>query len=133
MAQMAGVEVTFVFGSGARISPVAAKLLAGIRATGSISAASRGVGVPYKKAWVLLDGLNKAFDEPVSTAAPGGTGGGGATLTPFGAEVLARYQCLADKTAELAAEDIKALSRRARPGTPQATASQAPRKRGKTK
>src|SRR6266513_2823824 len=43
-------------------------------------------------AWVLLDSINQAFTERVVKAAPGGAGGGGATLTAFGAEVLERYR-----------------------------------------
>lgn len=42
----------------------------------------------YKRAWLLLDSINQAFTEPVVTAATGGSGGGGATLTAFGIEVL---------------------------------------------
>jgi molybdate transport system regulatory protein len=73
------------------------------------------MGMSYKRAWLLLDSMNQAFTEPVITAAPGGAGGGGATLTPFGAEVLERYQRVAKQTAETAAGDIAALARRARP------------------
>ncbi len=67
--------------------------------------------VADKKAWVLLDALNHAFTEPVISAAPGGAGGGGATLTPFGAEVLARYERIATQAADIAGDDIVALSR----------------------
>ena len=103
-----------MFKSGARIGPDNARLLEGIRETGSISAAARRVGMPYKKAWMLLDGMNQAFTEPVITAAPGGAGGGGASLTPFGTELLDRYQRLAKRAAALAADDITALVGRVR-------------------
>ncbi|SRR5260221_2966690 len=112
---MARVEVSIVFESGARIGPDNARLLESIRETGSISAAARQVGMPYKKAWMLLDGMNHAFIEPVITAAPGGAGGGGATLTDFGAEVLERYQRAAKQGAEMAGEHIAALARRLNP------------------
>src|SRR6516164_5459877 len=75
---MARVRVSIVFESGARIGPGKAKLLESIRDTGSISAAARDMGMSYKRAWVLLDSINRAFTEPVVTAAPGGAGGGGA-------------------------------------------------------
>src|SRR5580765_3330687 len=106
------VEVSIVFEGGARIGPDAARLLESIRETGSISAAARRGGMPYKKAWILLDSMNQAFTEPVITAAPGGAGGGGATLTPFGVEVLDRYQRLAKRAAEIAANDAAALARK---------------------
>jgi hypothetical protein len=63
----------------------------------------------------LLDSMNQAFTEPVVTAAPGGSGGGGATLTPFGAEVLERYRSVHERAAAMAVDDLAALARRARP------------------
>jgi molybdate transport system regulatory protein len=79
---MPRVRVSIVFESGARIGPGKAKLLESIRDTGSISAAARDMEMSYKRAWVLLDTINRAFSEPVVKAAPGGVGGGGASLTP---------------------------------------------------
>src|SRR5712671_5208631 len=104
---MATVRVSIVFESGARIGPGKAKLLESIRDTGSISAAARDMGMSYKRAWVLLDSMNQAFTEPVVTAAPGGAGGGGASLTAFGAEVLERYRRIHDRAAATAADEGK--------------------------
>jgi hypothetical protein len=72
---MARPKVSIVFESGARIGGKA-KLLEGVRDTGSISAAPREMGMSYKRAWLLLDSMNQAFSEFVVTAAPGGAGGG---------------------------------------------------------
>lgn len=112
---MARVRVSIVFESGARIGPGKAALLECIRDTGSISAAARDMGMSYKRAWLLLDSINQAFTEAVVRAAPGGAGGGGATLTPFGAEVLERYRHIYERAASDAADDVAALARRARP------------------
>ena len=112
---MARLRVSIVFESGARIGPGKAKLLESIRDTGSISAAAREMGMSYKRAWLLLDSMNRAFTEAVVTAAPGGSGGGGATLTPFGVEVLQRYRRIADRASNIAADDVAALGQRARP------------------
>lgn len=111
---MAGVRISIVFEFGARIGPGKASLLESIRDTGSISAAARGMGMSYKRAWLLLDSINQAFTEPVVTTAPGGPGGGGATLTTFGTEVLERYRRIADRAAASAADDVAALAHRAR-------------------
>jgi molybdate transport system regulatory protein len=73
------------------------------------------MGMSYKRAWVLLDSINQAFAEPVVTAAPGGAGGGGASLTPFGIEVLERYNRIVDRAATNVVDDLAALARRARP------------------
>jgi molybdate transport system regulatory protein len=113
-AEMARLRISIVFESGARIGPGKAKLLESIRDSGSISAAAREMGMSYKRAWLLLDSMNRAFTEPVVTAAPGGSGGGGATLTPFGAEVLKRYRHIHDRAAAMAVDDMAALARRAR-------------------
>ena len=112
---MAGVRVSVVFDSGARIGPGKARLLQSIHDSGSISAAARDMGMSYKRAWLLLDSINQAFTEPVVTTAPGGAGGGGATLTVFGLEVLERYRRIADRAASIALDDVKALAQRARP------------------
>jgi molybdate transport system regulatory protein len=109
------VRISIVFESGARIGPGKARLLESIRDTGSISAAARDMGMSYKRAWLLLDSMNQAFTEPVTTAAPGGTGGGGAALTPFGAEVLERYRRIQERAAALAVDDLAMLADRARP------------------
>jgi molybdate transport system regulatory protein len=113
--RMARVRISIVFESGARIGPGKAALLASIRDTGSISAAARDMGMAYKRAWLLLDSINRAFTKPVVTAAPGGAGGGGATLTPFGTEVLERYRHIYERAAEMAADDLAALAPFARP------------------
>ena len=112
---MAQVRISIVFESGARIGPGKARLLESIRDTGSISAAARDMGMSYKRAWLLLDSINQAFTEPVVTAATGGSGGGGASLTAFGAEVLERYRRIQDQANRTAADDLTALARRARP------------------
>src|SRR6201987_4574723 len=106
---MAKVRISIVFESGARIGPGKAALLESIRETGSISAAAREMGMSYKRAWLLLDSMNQASTEPVIKAAPGGAGGGGAILTPFGAEVLERYRCIDEGASAMAAEDVAAL------------------------
>ena len=112
---MARLKLSVVLASGARFGPGKAALLESIRDTGSISAAAREMGMSYKRAWLLLDSVNQAFSEPVVTAATGGSGGGGATLTAFGIEVLERYRRVQDEANRVAAEDLDALARRTRP------------------
>ena len=112
---MAKLKVSIVFDSGARIGPGKARLLECIRDTGSISAAARDMRMSYKRAWLLLDSINRAFDQPLINAAPGGARGGGASLTEFGAEVLERYRRIHDSAAATASDDLAALMRRSRP------------------
>ena len=112
---MARLKLTLVLSSGARVGPGKAALLESVRATGSIAAAARAMDMDYKRAWLLVDSLNRAFATPVVERATGGPRGGGASLTAFGEELLSRYHRLEAAAAELAAEDLDALERRALP------------------
>jgi molybdate transport system regulatory protein len=112
---MAHIKVTLVLDSGSRIGPGKAALLESIHSTGSISAAARAMGMDYKRAWLLVDSLNRAFTSPAVERATGGTGGGGAILTAFGSDLIARYRRLEAEAARLAAADLETLERQARP------------------
>jgi molybdate transport system regulatory protein len=112
---MARLKLTLVLASGARIGPGKAALLESVRASGSITGAARAMGMDYKRAWLLVDSLNRAFATPVVERATGGVRGGGASLTAFGEELLARYRRLEAEAAALAADDLEALERRALP------------------
>ncbi|MEA3220264.1 winged helix-turn-helix domain-containing protein [Immundisolibacter sp.] len=75
--------------AGISFGPGKAALLQGIAETGSIAAAGRRIGMSYKRAWQLVDGLNRDFAAALVSTSRGGAHGGGAALTPLGAEVLA--------------------------------------------
>ena len=112
---MARLKLTVVLDSGARIGPGKVALLESVRETGSIAAAGRAMGMDYKRAWSLVDSLNRAFGSPAVERTTGGVGGGGATLTVFGEELLARYARLRAAAADLAAADLAVLEGRASP------------------
>lgn len=112
---MAGLKITLTLESGARIGPGKAQLLENIQSSGSISAAARALGMDYKRAWLLLDSVNRAFVTPAVERVAGGTGGGGAVLTPFGKKLVARYRRLETAARRLAAADLKALEKQAAP------------------
>jgi molybdate transport system regulatory protein len=114
IAPMATLRIRIAFASGALLGPGKAQLLEGIRDTGSIAAAARGMGMSYKRAWLLVDSMNQSFVEPVVRAETGGTRGGGAQLTEFGLEVLRRYRRMeADARAALW-RDLEALEQATR-------------------
>jgi molybdate transport system regulatory protein len=112
---MARLKLTVILASGARIGPGKAKLLESIRSTGSISAAAREMGMSYKRAWLLLDSLNAAFEPTVVTTSQGGAGGGGARLTDFGRELLERYRRMEGQAQAAFDEDLARLQQVARP------------------
>ncbi|MEZ0167254.1 winged helix-turn-helix domain-containing protein [Microvirga sp. TS319] len=92
------------------LGPGKADLLQGIQETGSIAAAGRRMGMSYKRAWTLVDTLNHYFRQPLVISAAGGKAGGGASLTPLGIEVLARYRHMQEATERAVAEDVARLS-----------------------
>lgn len=101
------------------IGPGKIRLLEEIARTGSISAAGRAMNMSYRRAWLLLDELNSLFKERVTTTEQGGRDGGGATLTPFGQELVRRYRSMesdahAALSSHLEAIDT-ALQKRPRP------------------
>lgn len=55
---------------------------------GSISEAARRAGVSYKAAWQAIETLGNLAGMPMVEKAVGGSGGGGAVLTPAGRRVL---------------------------------------------
>ena len=83
-----------MFGDEIAMGPGKADLLAAIADTGSISASAKRLGMSYRRAWLLVDTMNRCFREPVVASAAGGPGGGGARVTAFGREVLDRYAAM---------------------------------------
>ena len=104
-----GLRIRLVFGAGAMLGPGKADLLEGIRDTGSIAAAGRGMGMSYKRAWMLVETLNATFDAPLVESHRGGAGVGGAVLTETGVAVLALWRRLEAKAAEATAPEADAL------------------------
>lgn len=76
------------------LGPGKVELLNGIAELGSIAAAGRRMGMSYRRAWLLIDTMNRCFREPLVEANKGGVQGGGARITPFGLIVLERFHRL---------------------------------------
>ncbi len=90
----ATLRIRITCGDDIAIGQGKADLLQGVRETGSIAGAARRMGMSYRKAWLLLDEMNRCFREPVVVAVKGGPSGGGAVLTPLGQEALDRYRII---------------------------------------
>jgi len=67
-------------------------LLKAIEETGSLSKAAKSIKMSYKKAWHLIDTVNKAAKKPVTISNIGGKGGGGAQLTPYGKSLVIAFE-----------------------------------------
>ncbi|MCJ8151618.1 winged helix-turn-helix domain-containing protein [Shinella sedimenti] len=81
-------------------------LLTHIRETGSISAGGRAMDMSYRRAWLLVDEMNRLFREPVVESQRGGKQGGGAVVTPFGEALIAHYHAMEEKAQAALSDDI---------------------------
>lgn len=107
-----------LMGSAIAMGPGKADLLEAIGAEGSITRAARRMGMSYRRAWLLVESMNHSFRQPLVEAARGGPGGGGALLTPFGREALARYRKMEAKAQDCLAEDMTTFRELLNPEAP---------------
>ena len=107
--QAALISIRIDLAPSSRLGPGKADLLEAIEETGSISGAGRAMKMSYRRAWLLVDSLNRMFRQPLVAASPGGAKGGGAHLTPMGREVVAHYRAIESKALKAAALHIDAL------------------------
>lgn len=97
-----------------RIGPGKISLLEAIDREGSISAAGRTLGMSYRRAWDLVEALNRLAGTPVVDARPGGHQGGGAVLTDTGRRLVDDYRAIEQAAGRAAAAKLRALVRRLR-------------------
>jgi molybdate transport system regulatory protein len=92
-----------------RIGPGKIQLLENIHTCGSISAAGRAMDMSYKRAWDLVDEINRICRHAAVERQTGGKNGGGAILTPFGMSLVARYRKIERDAASAVRKDLLAL------------------------
>ena len=107
---MKGPRIRILVGAAVALGPGKAALLEGIRQTGSISAAARGMAMSYRRAWILVEQMNADFVAPLVDKATGGRGGGGARLSELGEDVLQRYHAIEHKAAASVKDDMAAFA-----------------------
>jgi molybdate transport system regulatory protein len=96
---------------GVRIGPGKVALLEEIGRSGSISAAGRALKMSYRRAWELVEDLNRGLGIPVVEAAAGGAGGGGARLTEAGEAVISHYRAIEAESNGAASQRLAQLAR----------------------
>lgn len=99
-------RVRLLFGEATALGPGRAVLLEAIADTGSISAAARQMGMSYRRAWNLVDAMNKEFRTPVVETSAGGRRGGGAVVTELGREVVRRYRSIEEKATDSVSDEL---------------------------
>lgn len=94
---------------GGRLGPGKIELLEAIERTGSISGGGRAMKMSYRRAWMLVDELNRIFGSPAVEAQPGGAHGGGARLTQLGQEIVHHYRAIEAGTLASGSASLEAL------------------------
>lgn len=89
---MAKLTLRIEFGPEKAIGPGKIRLLELIDRHRSIAAGGRAMNMSYRRAWLLVDSLNRCFANRVVEAQHGGRSGGGAVLTKFGRTLVAHYR-----------------------------------------
>ncbi len=85
------------------------RLLKEIEAKGSLSKAAKSIGMSYKKAWTLIDAVNKSAKQPVVTSSVGGQKGGGTVITPYGKSLIRAFEEINKKCWQFLDKEFKTL------------------------
>jgi molybdate transport system regulatory protein len=100
------------------MGPGKADLLDAIKREGSISAAGRAMGMSYRRTWLLVDAMNRCWQEPLVETNPGNSRGVGARVTPFGESVLSHFRSLQNDIATAATCPARTALTKAMRATP---------------
>jgi molybdate transport system regulatory protein len=93
------------------LGPGKVDLLESINQEGSISQAARQSHLSYRRAWDMVDTMNRCFKKPLVISVTGGKGGGGAELTPLGKKVIAIYREMESKASKATQEEWNSLKK----------------------
>jgi molybdate transport system regulatory protein len=92
------------------LGPGKVSLLEAVHKHGSISAAARSLDMSYRRAWLLIDELNRSLKSPATISEQGGQSGGGCVLTPLGEDIVRLYREIERIADQACAEQIASLT-----------------------
>jgi molybdate transport system regulatory protein len=98
-------------GDSVALGPGKVDLLEAVREHGSISAAARSLDMSYRRAWLLIDELNRSLKAPATHSEQGGQSGGGCTLTPVGESIIRLYRDVEVEAQRCCAKQLAELTR----------------------
>ena len=85
------------------------ELLKIVGETGSISSAAKIMGLDYKRAWFLLDTLQRCFKNPLFLTNRGGGSSGGTSLTELGTQLIKKFNKTDTEVKKVTSEFLKWL------------------------
>jgi molybdate transport system regulatory protein len=100
------IKIQIFCGEEIAMGPGKADLLDAIRAHGSISAAGRAMGMSYRRAWLLVDAMNRCWRDRLVDTTPGGGRERGAQVTPAGEAILSAYRAMQAAAGDSAARHM---------------------------
>ena len=98
-------------GDSIAIGPGKIALLEAVAETGSITAAAKLLDMSYRRAWLLLDELNRSLRKPALDSAKGGQHGGGSIVTAEGKKLVELYRRIEANAALSCQAEIQGLVR----------------------
>ena len=84
-------------------------LLEAVAETGSITAAAERMNIGYRQAWAKLRECEERLGVPLVETTVGGSGGGGAQLTPAADDLLARYHAFSAGLDEIVEQRFRSV------------------------
>lgn len=91
------------------IGPGKIALIEAVSRTGSITAAAKSLDMSYRRAWLLIEELNRSLARPAVDSAKGGVQGGGSELTDVGQQLIELYRRIETHAAHACRDDIKRI------------------------
>ena len=88
------LKAQLMCGTEPAMGPGKALVLEAIARSGSISAAGRELGMSYRRTWLLVDSMNRCWNERLVETSKGGGDKGGAELTKRGEAILKAFRSL---------------------------------------
>jgi len=91
------------------IGPGRIELLKLIQTHGSIRQAAMQMGMSYRKAWDLIGHMNENLDKPVVISHRGGKGGGKASVTEKGLNIIEQFNVFYQRFQDFLKDNTKLI------------------------
>ena len=104
--------------SGSSLGPSMIGLLEALRREGSIRKTAKSLNISYRKAWLMIQQMQKTFNGPVVLAEAGGHEGGSTQLTELGLTLVKHYRSVETYCNENTQKDLEVLAELVRSDAP---------------